>query len=849
MSTKVPFVRSALRATFLAGAAYIAINPALAQNSTDETTVVDPSAPGSSDDAESGRGFDAIVVTARRREENLQDVPVAVTAVTTETLSRNNITDITGLQRIVPSYQGGAKFLNNSIASGAIRIRGVPSVANYFNDVPFNVSGRAPYFDIESVQVLQGPQGTLFGEASNAGAVIVAPRKPGNTFSGFIDVEVGNAARKVLSAGVDIPILDDKILLRVSGKTGFVQGYIKDVFSGNRTGADDYDIGRVVLIVRPTDNLEIETLYSYEKMRNDGTSPAVAEDFNFFPSFNRNAQAAVNGMTPAQYDAARDYILSQQLLLGPYQSQGWSTGCFATASTPFLKSKVPGPNVASVVPNNCPISQGTQTPQLLTNTIKWDISDAFTVKHIFGASGNKTEAGLFDTDQTRLIIRDTNPNPLGARVVNQSLWDFENWSSELQLGGKLVDGRLNFVAGFFNRAIANEPSVQFSQFSTSLTDVATRATTSTRTKAIFGQGDFSLTDRLTATLGARKTWDKVKSMSEVLDPNTLAVTRVIGGPGTPSGEGEFSSLSYTAGLKYTLTNETMFYLTHAKGYSAGGLQNVTGNEKFMPDNLYNFEVGAKSTFDLSDSVSVRANLAAYYGLFENVKVSTSAIVPIPGTAGTQFVTITSNAGKAKVTGLSGDLALQVHDRFQLQFAGAYMDNYYTKYDSLNPVTGQPVDLSSTPFVNTPKWKMTAAATYYLPVDEAKIGKISIGADFTATPISWANIAKPIIPNVPTDPNSGAICRLRRTAANFYGPLSADGGWAYKDCAPSNYNLNMRVDWRDPMGAEGLRASLVVTNLTNFKGYTGLGFSYDSTGYTNIYPVPPRYVYLNLRYDF
>ena len=376
MPLKLSHVCRVLCGTLLSGAACAVFTPALAQPATPKRRA---SAPAAGNEAP---GLEEIVVNARRVSENIQRVPVTITAVTAETVSRNNITDITALQRIVPSYQGGAKFLNNTIASGAIRIRGVPSVANYFNDVPFNVAGRAPYFDLENIQVLQGPQGTLFGEASNAGAIVITPRKPGNEFSGFAEVEGGNADRRVFSGAVDIPIVSDKVLLRIAAKTGFVQGYIQDIFSGHRVGADDYDIGRVILTLRPTDDLEIETMYSYEKMRRDGVSPAVLADFNFFPSFNRNAQAAANGMTPAQYDAARDYILATQEQIGPYRFQGWSTGCYATDSSPAIKSKVPGPNIAAVVPNPCPVSNGSQTPQLLVNTIKWDFTEGFTLKHI-----------------------------------------------------------------------------------------------------------------------------------------------------------------------------------------------------------------------------------------------------------------------------------------------------------------------------------------------------------------------------------------------------------------------------------------------------------------------------------
>lgn len=853
------FVSKAARAALLSGAAFIVgAAPALAQTATTPPAAEPQAAP-----ADDGQALGDIVVTARRVNESVRRVPVTITAVTPEAISRNNITNVTDLQRIVPSYQGGAKFVNNALAAGAIRIRGVPGVANYFADVPFPVSGRAVYFDVQNIQVLQGPQGTLFGEASNAGAIVITPRKPGTEFGGFAEIEVGNEARKVFSGALDIPIVKDKILLRVAGKTGYVRGYIQDIFTGHRVGRDDYDIFRATLTLRPTDNLEIETLYSYEKMRGDGVSPAVLADFNFDPSFLASAafrnQANINGMTVPQFIAARDYLLSVQNQIGPYKYQGWSTGCFASDGSPATQSKIPGPNIAAVVPNPCPVSEGTQNPQLLVNSVKWDFADGYTLKHVFGTSSNTVVAGLFDTDLTRLIIRDTNTNPLGPRVNQQKLLDFANWSSELQLVGKAFDDRLTFVSGWFNRKVANNPIPVFAQFSTSTTLLApgsplpqavTRATTSTRTKAVYAQGDFKITDALIATLGARQTWDHILSKNEVLNTTTLAVTSTTGGPGTASGEGRWKSFSYTTGLRYQIDPDNMVYFSHAKGYSTGGLQNVAGREKFNPDNLFNFELGAKLTFHPADGVIIRTNLAGYYGLFNNVKVASTEQVPIPNSSPptNQFLTITTNAGKARVTGVAADFAVQF-SRFQFSVQGAYMHNYYTQFNSLNSRTGAAVDLSDTPFVNTPDWKFSASATYDLPVEDLGIGRVSLGADFSATPISWANIGKPIVQEVPGDPNTGAVCRARRTAANGYGPLSADGNWAYKDCAPPTHNLNMRIDWREPMGQEGLKVSLVAQNVTNFKGYSGTGFSYDSIGYTNIYPVTPRYIYLNIRQDF
>ena len=415
------------------------------------------------------------------------------------------------------------------------------------------------------------------------------------------------------------------------------------------------------LLVRPTDSFENQTIFQIERDRRIGSAPFAIHDFNMSSAFNATAQrqATANGMTLAQFNAARDYILALQDRIGPYRIQGWSLGCPATATSPATPSKIPGPNIANVIPNPCAPSRGWQRPAILINKTTWEFTENLSVKNIFGARWNTTKEGLANSDNTRLILRDTNPKNI--RTHGTSLSDFGDWTDEVQLvGSNLLGGRLDFVTGFFHSRFRTphlEPT--YTQYSFNVNDTVTSAFVDDKTNAVYGQADFDVTDRLTLTAGVRNTWDYSIRTNYVLNPTTFAVTSVRGGPGTPDGEGSWTALSYTLGARYQLNDDTMFFITNSKGHSAGGLQNVAGNEKFDPDSLNNIEVGAKTTFDLGSALSVRVNAAAHYGWFDDVKVAQLILTTIPGTTGTTFVSATTNAAKAIVKGADLDVTTVV----------------------------------------------------------------------------------------------------------------------------------------------------------------------------------------------
>lgn len=816
--------------------------------------------------ADSARGGLAeITVTARRVEENLQRVPLAVTAVTPEMMKRSNIVDYFTLLSQTPGLQNFTRNTGNANITGFARIRGVNPVAIFFADAPY--PGRqftlfAPFFDVSSVQILKGPQGTLFGQASNAGVQQFTPTRPKFELGGYIRAEAGNFNYKSIEGAIDIPLVADTLAVRLAAITRYRRGFITDSFDGSSIEPSDFDVQRASIVWKPAPALEVYTMLQTEKVRDTGIGASgTIGDYNFNNNALNGTLARLNGfLTPSgQPDIAllnrvRAQILLQQKELGPYKKQGWSNGCPGTSLATATRSTVPGTypgatvngvfDINRVIPQPCHHGGGFFRSYAIVNQINLDLTDNISIKNIASHVWGRYRQGIYDNDSTKLIGNEGNPKE-NLGILNLP----ETWSEELQFHGKF--GIVQLVAGAFGyqeRVKPRDPN--FNIFQTSLTEAGTRTSAKTSNRSLYGQANIDLAgvlEGLSATAGLRHDWDYAYRRVETLDANTLAVTRVTGGKGTPDGEGRWKAISYTLSAQYQIDPRTMVYINNSKGHSAGGLQSVPGFEKFDPDSLNNLELGIKSTMALGD-FQLRSNLAAYYGWYSNVKARKNQVLAIPGSTATQFVTTTQNAASARIKGVEGEFTAAFRDLLDIRAFFAYNKAYYTKYEGLDPggYTRNVVDLRDTPFLGTPKWKLGFSPTVHL-VNDNRIGRISIGGDVSYRDKFWVNIAKAPQPTVAGNPDTGAICMLRRTVANGYPVAIADNKMAYKDCAPSLYNINANISWDDILGNEGLRATLYVTNITKNDRPAGINTQYDTLNAVGYQPNEPRYIYLSLQY--
>ena len=834
-----------------------------------------------------GIQLEEIIVNARRVDENVQRVPIAITAFSPEKLATQDIKDAWTLTKAVGGFaiccsQGNASF---------VYIRGINNgTPTYFNDVPLaNAGGFAGFFDVSNVQVLKGPQGTLFGQASNAGALVYTPKKPGETFGGNISVSAGNFGRRTIEGALDVPIVEDKVLFRMAAQSYYREGFIKDIRTNRDLGDQNYYILRPSLTIRPTENIENYTLFQVTKSKGRPL-PFVLNDINFSDvvnaahptAFSLSGTSTMSGDTrttqrignlglagsAALWNDLRDQVLAHQIALGPYKVDGYSTGC----ATPLGPAEGIGSDALSPLTGSGsgPITnlnyaraacQFTWSRDVfLSNTTTWSFTDKLSLKNIFGYRTSHSFSQPGDTDGTPLILFDSG-SPKNTAVNHGT----PAWSDELQLQGTKVFDFLDFTVGTFHTGQQNKPLKTYG-YSLGVSESLAQTKSTSKSRAVYGQANVDFghfneaLDGLSFTGGYRYTWDHVTQVIYSYNSLTGVPTTTVGAPGTASasaGDARFSAGVYTFQLQYQWTPEIMLFVNNSKGNSAGGLQDVLGKSKFTPDVLDNFEGGVKGTFNLG-GVTVRTATSYFYGDYSNIKVSVTQLAQkasLPGV--NNLIVVTENAAKGYITGLDSDFTIVPTDWFDLNGNVAYTKTKFTKWDNfINIGTSTvfnivPYSSASSPFSGVAKWKWTLRPTLHASwLDEAQYGAVSFTASLTHTgPMSSAPGKPTGFQASPGNPNTTVTPSRCRTAANGYGPLSADGKCVDLNTVHAFYNLDLNLDWRDIMGHEGLTGSVFVTNVTkNVQAYGGC-YCDVALGLNAPAPAAPRMFGVKMGYSF
>ncbi|WP_255326633.1 TonB-dependent receptor [Sphingobium sp. EM0848] len=233
-----------------------------------------------------------IVVTAQRREERSQDVPIAISAFSQEQLQRQAVAQPQDLYGKVPSLVvGNQGAANRDVQSYSIRGQSTgflssPAVAVYFAEVPLPASLSLPiqgapgaFLDLENVQVLKGPQGTLFGRNTTGGAVLLVPHKPTNQFEGYVEGSVGNYDLRGIEGAINIPIIPDVLMVRAAAAYQDRRGYTKDTVWDKWRDDIHYYTGRIGIMFKPSDRVENYLTAYYSKSSNNGAGH-ILEGFN-----------------------------------------------------------------------------------------------------------------------------------------------------------------------------------------------------------------------------------------------------------------------------------------------------------------------------------------------------------------------------------------------------------------------------------------------------------------------------------------------------------------------------------------------------------------------------------------
>ncbi|MBX7535020.1 TonB-dependent receptor [Qipengyuania sp. GH1] len=626
--------------------------------------------------------LDVIVVTAQKRSQNLQDVPVAVTAISADALVNRNVATVSDLPRLAPSL---TVTQGNVPTNNSINLRGIgtiafstaiePSVAVIVDDVALLQQAQAfsGLSDVARIEVLRGPQGTLFGKNASAGALNIVSEGPTRYLTGAVTGTVTTDEQYRIDGVVSGPI-GDSVGFRLNGFYGDRAGYIDNVYDGRRLNNDKSYGVRGRLAIEPSPIVEIDLTGTYSVSESDGT----ARTYRTVPAgsaiYGSPLSNTLVGITPGEdnFDTAFD---------GPL----------------FNKSK------SALVSGRVTVDLGSVDLVSITSYQDWRFRFIEDFDYIVG-----TVIGL--------------PNG----IVAESSYMASQFAQELRLASN-GGGPVNYVAGLF---YANgETDRTFDRGPSGPAVAQWNSSNGTKSYAAFGQVSFDLAQSTHVDVGLRANHEKIdvtyiNNVAPAVPPannarcNSLCV-----------GEASDSVVTGKIALRQDLSDGVMAYASYSTGYKGQGYDISTGftparaADPVKPETSDAYELGLKSRF-LDNRVQL--NVAAFWTDFSNFQAQSGVQLP-DGTIQLQL----NNVGSVRTRGIEVELearpieALRIDggisytDAKILKFPNAQCYTGQTEAEGCLPVAGSPTglqDLAGERLSNAPEWKFNLGAKYdiYMP---------------------------------------------------------------------------------------------------------------------------------------
>ncbi len=779
-----------------------------------------------------------IIVTARRVEERLQDVPISITVLNKDAIAKRNIYNAGDLGTYVPSLASNTNF---GPEKSSFAIRGFtqegktsPSVGVYFADVVAprsnggttsgNGAGVGSFFDLENVQVLKGPQGTLFGRNTTGGAILLVPAKPTSKLEGSVEATAGDYDMHRLQGVLNVPLSDT---FRIRGAVDWNQrdGYLnnKSGIGPGKLGNTNYFAGRLSVVGDLTPNLENYTIFSYSKTNTHGvTERMIACDTNPPPFSLASALAPLACLQIARQNARGDGF--------------W--------------------DVESSDPH--PFERVEQWQAI--NTTTWRATDTLTVKNIISYAQFR-EAADFSLWGDNLLVPGAGGLRLPAITIEPGLSGHDSsqstFTEELQLQGRSSNDQLIWQAGAYQE-LSNPLG-----FSSSYADIFLNCTNAIafqctnplgfgsisstnyldkfNNQGLYAQATYRLTDELSLTGGIRDTIDHMSDEARDVNVNITApgtatftcqnIIKFTGGaPGVPLTVANAASAqcdnvikissnrpTWLLDLDYKPIEDMLLYSKWARGYRQGGINpNNLALEVWKPETVDTYEVGAKTSFQ--GSMPGYFNVAGFYNDFRDQQLSVNSVVAPAFNGIVPPIQAIVNAGKSRIWGMEVDAAIRPVTGLKLDAGYTYLNTKLLSftspalpiyYSQLLPTAtvGQPLSLS-------PKNRYTLTGSYTLPLDES-IGNISFGATFTHTDANQA---------------------VAQATSPFLFMLKA-----------SNL-LNLNADWQ-AVFRKPIDLSFFMTNVTNEQRITFPGGSFPTIGADVGHVNLPRMFGFRVKYRF
>ena len=631
-----------------------------------------PAQPSGPPDKQAGTALEEIVVTAEHREASLQDVPIAISAVTGSELQREHITDIGTLATTLPDVQ-----FNQQLGMARVFIRGVgldtqspgadPRVAIYADEVydARPQAGFASFFDVDRIEVLNGPQGTLYGRNATAGAVNIITRNPTDTLSGYGTVTYGNYDLVQTEGAISGPLTSD-----LSGRLAFTTadhgGYGTDISTGGPVDDENRRAIRTKLLYKPTDTASVLLAVDYSK-ENDHI--ASGEHFiSNTPGSEVFGQEQGYTMPSSPYDTAGSEPRSVIETYGASAAVNVDLDKFRLTSITGYR------HTESTTIGNANLSSENGLP--LTFDEKSDqYSEELRLAHSFDPVDMLVGVYFFHEANTALSL------------VNISSAYFPAFAEtdNCCTGIPPQSGPFTLLQGAYSGGTQN-----------------------TNAYALFTQETVHFTDKFGLDLGARYSYEKRHIdqfyQFDLSQPATTAPVLSAAAAPVPATyatqQASWDAFNPKVTLHYNFTPDVMAYATYTTGFKSGGFNFAQIQPAFAPEKLTDYEVGVKA--DIFDH-RLRMNLAAFHYDYTNLQVNTVVETSL----------ITTNAGRAKLDGFEAQISAAPIDNLHFDLNGAWLDARYTNFMTTDP--GRPelgiLNLAGNQLQYAPRGKVSGAIAY------------------------------------------------------------------------------------------------------------------------------------------
>lgn len=649
--------------------------------------------------------LEEIVVTAQKRAQSLQDVPIAISAVSGDSISSSGIAKMEDLAPSIPNFQ----FAEAVSGSDQLFMRGVGSGINFGFEMAVGQVidgffygrsrfGRASFLDIERVEVLKGPQGALIGKNTSAGALNITTAKPTDEFEAWVSTTYEFEADEgyTVEGAVSGPLTDSlkaRLAVRVDDRDGWVHN---DITGDDQQKTEDIT-ARLTFLWEPSADVDVTLAYQFGDFDREGRTRQLSKCGDGLKNFDPD------GPGPAPAGALFNALVAS------------GEDCKANFNRNVVSTR-----------NGQGNSEGFTTEfDTLGLTVNWEVGE-HTLTSLTGYAEYDTE-DLVDIDAT-----------FAELVAMDAIESFEQVSQEFRIVSPIGE-KLDYIAGVY--LLHTEQQVDFSRHFVAQPPgfahsnlIATEQESDTA--ALFGQVTFHLSETWDLTVGGRYTREtkdalQVQTPTDLfsLTPSALDFSLApVPLPGTTSHtldrDRTESNFSPNLNVQWQPDNDTMYYASISKGFKGGGFDmQLDGNQasaaqtfEFEEEEVLAYELGAKLT--LAEGAA-QLNLALFRSEFDDLQVSS-----LTGTSATFNV---GNAASAITQGLEADLKWALTERLTLSAAMAYLDAEYDEFDNAQCNTDQLLngscaggtqDLSGKPLQYAPDWSGTLSAEYVLPLSGA-----------------------------------------------------------------------------------------------------------------------------------